>query len=212
MSAAPASRPKRQRPESQVIDLTGDDHPTPPRARRRQPASFSCAVCLSDGVPRADGRLLFCGHTYCRACAAGLVAAAVDSGLPDAEGVRCPELSCRRPLTGADVDACAPNKDTAARFHALAFDRLVARSKDDGMSCCPSPGCPFVFVWDKDHRKLECPLCSKRYCLVCQCAWHQGIRCEIKKSNADDGGMAALAKKGKFKCCPSCGACSFHSP
>jgi hypothetical protein len=167
-------------------------------------------VCLSDDVPAAQARRLFCGHAFCHECVAQLISCAVDSGLPDSEGVRCPELSCRAPLSGADVDAGAPDDATAARFHALALDRLIARSAGDGLGCCPTPGCSFAFAWDEEHRKLSCPLCNKRYCLVCKCDWHAGVRCEARAaaaggaSGADDGGLAALAAKGKWKACPRC--------
>jgi ariadne-1 len=168
-------------------------------------------VCLSDDVPAAQARRLFCGHAFCCDCVAQLIASAVASGLPDAEGVRCPELSCRAPLTGADVDAGAADGATAARFHALALDRLIARSTGDGLGCCPTPGCSFAFAWDADHRKLSCPLCHKRYCLVCKCDWHAGVRCEARAAaagggagGADDDGLAALAAKGKWKACPNC--------
>ena len=202
----PAKRRRHELAQPDVIDLTRDEDEPVARAAR-PPATFTCAVCLSDVVPRAHGHRLFCGHTYCRDCLAGLVSSAVGAGLPEAEGMRCPELSCRRPLTGADVDACAPDAATARRFHALALDRLVARSKDDGMGCCPTPGCAFVFVWDDANRKLVCPLCRKQYCLKCKCNWHSGVRCEAHTAaSADDGGMAALAKSGKWKACPHCGA------
>ena len=175
-------------------------------------------MCLSDDVAPADGRRLFCGHAFCADCLGGLVASAVAAGLGDGEGLRCPTLSCRAPLSGADVDRCAPDAATAARFHALAFDRYVARSAGDGTGCCPTPGCAFAFVWDDTNRKLACPLCAKQYCLVCKCDWHAGQRCEARAAalaaaggaagaaGGGEDGMAALARSGKWKLCPSCGA------
>jgi len=124
--------------------------------------------------------------------------------------VRCPDPACRAPLTGGDVDA-AVDAGAAASFRERALSALVSRSAADGLSCCPSPGCAFVFAWDAANRKLTCPLCQKQHCLVCKSDWHAGVRCEARAAAAGgagggDDGMAELAAKGMFKKCPQCSA------
>ena len=55
---------------------------------------------------------------------------------------------------------------------------LLQQAGDD-LGACPSAGCPFMFAWEPDNRRLECPLCEKTFCLVCRTEpWHRGQRCE----------------------------------
>lgn len=119
--------------------------------------------------------------------------------MPDG-AVRCPELSCRVALTGGDVDA-AVDAATATQFRERALAALVAKSggAEGGLSCCPSPGCPFVFAWDAANRRLDCPLCKQRHCLVCRSDWHPGVRCEARAAPA----AAAAAATEADECAPA---------
>ena len=112
--------------------------------------------------------------------------------------MRCPDLGCRAALSGGDIDACV-DATTASAFHSRALSKLVERSAADGLSCCPSAGCTFIFAWDPSNRKLACPLCSKEYCLVCKTDWHRGVKCEANTATAEDGGLAAMAAAGHWK-------------
>jgi hypothetical protein len=94
--------------------------------------AFACSICFCD-TPPADGFRLFCGHAFCRDCLRGHIGAQVGDGLPDDGGVRCPELGCRAPLTGADVAACT-DAATAARFERLALDKVVLKNPES-MGC-----------------------------------------------------------------------------
>jgi hypothetical protein len=180
-----------------VIDLRFDEPPSRGgggASSRGVSAEFSCGICFCDTAP-ADGFRLFCSHVFCRDCLRGHIGAQVGDGLPDDGGVRCPALECRAPMTGADVAACT-DAATAARFERLALDKVVLKNPEcmgcarapacvpsfprkkpfannsracgRGRSCCPTPGCPFLFEWDADNRKLHCPLCTKQYCLKCK--------------------------------------------
>ena len=78
------------------------------------------------------------------------------------------------------------------------------------MGVCPSPECEFMFAFDEDNRKLDCPLCKKSFCLVCRVSpWHSGVRCEqyqAEHGNVDEADKLfnAFASQQKLKQCPKC--------
>jgi hypothetical protein len=117
-----------------VIDLSREEDPAAAACGGvgAVRAPFTCGICLCDCAP-AEGHALFCGHVYCRECLGGHCAAQVGDGLPSAAGVPCPEPQCRKPLSGADV-AAVTDAATAARFEALALEKLV-QSNRDSMGC-----------------------------------------------------------------------------
>ena len=137
-----AKRARRSRAaaaaSADVIDLSRDEDPAAAAGGSRHASSvrvpFSCAICMTDCAAE-EGHALFCGHIYCRECLGAHCASQVGDGLPGA-GVLCPEPSCRAPLTGADVAAVA-DRATAARFEALALEKLV-QSNRDSMGCVPA--------------------------------------------------------------------------
>jgi hypothetical protein len=218
---------------------------------------FTCSICFCDydSVAEEGQRFFACGHVFCVGCAKGHVTAQLEQGLPDAKGILCPTLDCRTPLSLPDVSAAA-GAAAARRFDELMMGKLLQQNPEHlgcathsclwfwalkltltlmltltQRSCCPTPGCPFLFEWDAANRKLDCPLCKKRYCVFCkvralrckprsapasadapalctpraQCDWHTGMRCEERAAgSADDAAFLALARKGRFKSCPSC--------
>lgn len=70
-----------------------------------------------------------------------------------AEQLRCPcvDPKCNAPLQPADVARCLKAPEAVARYERLALQRCV--EADEGMGCCPSAGCEFMFAFDLDNRK-----------------------------------------------------------
>ena len=131
------------------------------------PPACSCCcrtrvVCPAHTTPDTTQRA---SPPRCSQCIGGTIKAAVDDFLPQGH-VLCPDVDCRRPLTGADIDAHV-DAATAALFHERALSKLVSRSAEDGLGCCPSAGCSYLFAYDAEHHLLDCPLCRKRYCMAC---------------------------------------------
>jgi hypothetical protein len=162
-----------------VIDLL-DEPPQQRHAIRGAGASgaaavpFTCAICFCDYDNAAEEgqRFFACGHVYCCGCATGHVTAQLEQGLPDAKGILCPTLDCRTPLSLPDVHAAA-GAAAAGRFDELMMGKLLQQNADR-LGCCPTPGCAFLFEWDAANRKLDCPLCKKRYCVFCKV---RALRC-----------------------------------
>lgn len=55
-----------------------------------------------------------------------------------------------------------------AKYEAFSLKHFVESHGDDGFSCCPTAGCPFVFEWSPEDRKFSCPSCANTFCLVCK--------------------------------------------
>ena len=114
----------------------------------------------------------------------------------DTTGSRCSAVLRRRTTWGAPT----PPHPPAAAAAAHAGLRLRHRH-------CPTAGCPFVFAWEPDNRKLECPLCSKSFCLLCRAEpWHTGMRCEQFQAErgdpeASDAAFAQFASSQRLKQC-----------
>lgn len=54
---------------------------------------------------------------------------------------------------------------------ARCLDSALLSSTD--LACCPTPGCNYLFPWDREHRKLDCPKCRNAFCLLCKGAMEQ---------------------------------------
>ena len=72
--------------------------------------------------------------------------------------------------------------DEVTKFSEYSFKRLIELHPED-YSFCPTPGCDYIFLWDKDSdsNDFTCPHCEKHYCLNCRCDFHTGISCEQYK-------------------------------
>ena len=85
----------------------------------------------------------------------------------------------------------------------------------EDVSCCPTPGCNYVFIYEDGDDYYECPICEKEYCLICKTDWHKDKTCEecleykrvgilIKDEKKLDDLFLNFAKGSKFKQCPYC--------
>ena len=74
-----------------------------------------------------------------------------------AEQLRCPSVDpkCEAPLLPSDVARCLKAPEAVARYERLALQRCV--EADEGMGCCPTAGCEYMFAFDMDNRKCAAP-------------------------------------------------------
>ena len=107
-----------------------------------------------------------------------------------------------------DVQRCLSDAAAAERYERLTLQRCI--EVGDGFGACPGAGCPYLFAWEEDNRKLECPLCHNSFCLVCRTSpWHRGKRCEeFQAERGDEGASDALFKRftatQRLRQCPKC--------
>lgn len=90
--------------------------------------------------------------------------------------LNCP--SCRIEVTAIDVRGFL-TPDLIRKWEDYSFKRLVESNPKD-YSYCPTPDCPYVFVWEegKDSNVFNCPRCVNEYCLNCKCKYHKGQTCQ----------------------------------
>ena len=81
----------------------------------------------------------------------------------------------------------------------------------DDISCCPTPGCNYFFVYEEGDDQFICPLCDNEYCLNYKTIWHEGKTCEEYKNGIIANNEKKLddlfykfVKGSKFKQCPYC--------
>ena len=177
----------------------------------RPSAAITCPICMCEEEPATAVSLASCGCHFCEDCIKAYVREKVDAGNVMQSQLLCPTVEptrCAKAIAPADIKRCLDTDAAAARYERLTLQRAVEMGDD--MGTCPTAGCTFMFVFDKDNRKLECPMCSQSFCLVCRTSpWHRGVRCEqYQAENGDpeaaDATFAAFAQNQKLKQCPKC--------
>lgn len=81
--------------------------------------------------------------------------------------LRCPNVApkCEEALHPSDVRKALGDEATAwAKYEQFAFSRFVETHAQDGVACCPTPGCPYVFEWDPANRKFACEVRGQACC------------------------------------------------
>ena len=53
------------------------------------------------------------------------------------------------------------------------------------VSWCPTPDCPFTFIYDGNYSELKCPICKTHYCLKCKDNFNVGLKCEEFKQKVE---------------------------
>ena len=164
------SPPKRASKADDEVEVL--DRPPP---RSSSGGTFSCIICMDD-VERSQRCRLRCGHAFCVECVKGTVKAAIDDKKLD-ERLRCPDTSCKAPLTTLDVRACTVDKGdstTWARYQEVAtlasLDLAVSASGGNGVRRCPGDKCNYTFHHEPHATSgtlFICPECHEAFCLGC---------------------------------------------
>ena len=86
------------------------------------------------------------------------------------------------------------------------FSHAVTIAPD--IAWCPTPDCPYAFIFDQRCTSFSCPMCSKSYCLSCKEKNHDGMSCaEFRvnfKHDPNDQLFKDFVKNQKYKQCPAC--------
>ena len=175
----------------------------------------TCPICLCDGTePHEAIKLSACAHVMCEDCARQYVVTKVTDAKVLYGEMQCPhgagtDDACKTDIAPRDVRALlADDKANLQKYEKFCMQRLV--EADNTMACCPTAGCPYVYVLDNDPPpRFDCPMCSSSYCVKCRCKWHNGKTCaEMRAENGDEAASESLfkelAKKSKMKQCPRC--------
>ena len=99
------------------------------------------------------------------------------------------------------------NKNLIKKFEKFSMNNYLINHKDS-YSCCPTPGCEYMFFFEKGENHFICPECNKEYCLFCKNVWHYGMTCQENIDSKDENKLDEKFKefvKGKnYKICPKC--------
>ncbi|KAI0313332.1 hypothetical protein OF83DRAFT_1175779 [Amylostereum chailletii] len=172
------------------------------RVKDRHPHEKShgrCPVCFEDPTTPVT---LSCGHTWCKACLAGYLTAAVDTRqFP----LNClgNEASCKEciPLYVAR-DVLSPS--TFETLTRAAFDAYV-HARPEEFHYCPTPDCPQVYRPGPRDSVYACPTCLCRICPHCHVEYHEGVTCADREDGFDRL-FDQWASTHDVKKCPGCKA------
>ena len=100
------------------------------------------------------------------------------------------------------------NKGLVQKYEKFSMDNYLLNHKDS-YSCCPTPGCEYMFFFEQGENHFTCPLCHKDYCLFCKNEWHKGMSCQeymdSKDVNKLDEKFNKFVRGQNYKICPKCG-------
>ncbi|KAL6067205.1 X-linked retinitis pigmentosa GTPase regulator isoform X1 [Balamuthia mandrillaris] len=170
--------------------------------------TVECPVCMDD-VEYGDAHSLArCHHTYCKLCLQQYFMTKVSSKeFP----ILCPDPKCKTEVLPTDAKAVL-DQDSLDKFERFSLSAMVEKNQDM-YSCCPTPGCSYVFVWMKgDDPHFRCEKCRKHYCLSCKTEWHKELSCLQMRRSAEwallnmkaDALFEELVTGRKYKQCPEC--------
>ena len=173
-----------------------------------------CLICLEEYlIANQDNYYLDCGCIIHNTCFDDYIENAINAGKVP---IKCPY--CNKEDINELYIKDSLNKNNKInlieKFEKFNMNYFIMQHPED-ISCCPTPGCNYAFIYEEGDDLFECPLCKKDYCLKCKTNWHEGKTCEEYKEmrrmellGKDDKQLDELfynfAKGSKFKQCPYC--------
>ena len=167
----------------------------------------NCLICLEQyNILDEINYGLECGCIIHSKCFDTYIKNAVeDNKIP----IVCPYCSKSEVNPNFIIDSLASTgrDDLIKRYEQFSLNFYAINHNDD-ISCCPHPGCQYMFYYEKDDIFFNCPMCNHKYCLKCKTDWHEKFTCEEnrKLTNVDelDKQFYAFVKGAKYKQCPFC--------
>ena len=170
-----------------------------------------CLICLEEYEYASDSNYyLDCDCIVHGPCFDDYIINAINSGKVP---IKCPYCN-KKDINEAYVkDSLIQNKkeELIDKFDNFNMNYYIMQHPDD-ISCCPTPGCKYVFLYQEGDDQFECPMCDKEYCLKCKSDWHEGLSCQeyrkqlqlAKNEKKLDDLFYDFVKGSKFKQCPYC--------
>ena len=173
-----------------------------------------CLICLEEyEFANQDNYYLDCGCIVHGPCFDDYIENAINSGKVP---IKCPY--CNKEDINEIYIKDSLNKNNKInlieKFEKFYMNYFIMQHPED-ISCCPTPGCNYAFIYEEGDDYFECPLCKKEYCLKCKSDWHEGKTCEEFKEYRRMGILGKdqkqldelffnFARGSKFKQCPYC--------
>jgi ariadne-1 len=164
-------------------------------------AKHTCLICYENISIYEYFPLLSCCDKYHADCINKYLVSEVDGQkLP----IKCP--NCQVNFLESDIlerlDA-----DYRKKYYEASV-KAVATMNPEVYSCCPTPGCSYIFE-PSGQTSFTCPCCRKYYCLRCRVEFHSEYTCDeyhkyFLNKTLDEQEFFKTALGKKFKECPSC--------
>lgn len=107
-----------------------------------------------------------CGHEFCKATLRGVLATVLES--KNTNMLRCPEHTCKRKLTTAEIQGFATPEEFKTLSDIL-LQELLQRTQ--GIIHCTARNCPCAFFFEPRHvdviETIRCPQCQTPHCSKC---------------------------------------------
>ncbi len=173
-----------------------------------------CLICLDEyEIAAQDNYYLDCGCIIHGTCFDDYIENAINEGKVP---IKCPYCN-KEDINELDIkDSLNKNNkiNMIEKFEKFTMNYYIMQHPED-ISCCPTAGCNYIFVYEDGDDYFECPLCKSEYCLKCKTNWHAGKTCteyqemrKMEKLGKDEKKLDDLfynfARGSKFKQCPYC--------
>ena len=173
-----------------------------------------CLICLDEyEFAASDNYYLDCGCIIHGPCFDEYIENAINAGKVP---IKCPYCN-KQDINELDIkDSLNKNNkiNLIEKFEKFTMNYYIMQHPED-ISCCPTAGCNYIFVYEDGDDYFECPLCKNEYCLKCKANWHADKTCneyqemkKMEKLGKDQKKLDDLfynfARGSKFKQCPYC--------
>nr|XP_043607641.1 probable E3 ubiquitin-protein ligase RNF217 [Erigeron canadensis] len=163
-----------------------------------------CKICLEKHEYWQMFRNTTCSHSFCYDCTRKHATTKIQE---HKNVITCPGLNCKSTLDYNMLRLIIP-KDTLIKLDELLCESMILESQK---LYCPFSDCSVLLINDDSSiTKIDCPVCKRSICAVCRVPWHSEFSCKefgklnTKMKGKGDEMAVALAKKKKWRKCPSC--------
>ncbi|XP_076927387.1 E3 ubiquitin-protein ligase RSL1-like [Bidens hawaiensis] len=173
-----------------------------------------CEICFEDHESCQMFKNSTCSHSFCNICTSKHATTKIQA---NNKTIACPGINCNSTLDSNTMRPIIP-KQTLIKWDEYLCESAIPESHK---LYCPFTNCSALLInkrsflqsaWSfisNSARKIDCPVCRRSFCMVCQVPWHSKFSCgefrrKLKKDKTGDKMAVALAKKNKWKKCPEC--------
>lgn len=169
------------------------------------PSQSFCEICMENREIWQMFVNSTCSHSFCYDCTGKHIITKIQAS---ASIVTCPGVNCSVMLDSGACRWMIP-KDILIRWDESICKSLILESEK---VYCPFKDCSAMLVNDSPQviKETKCPVCQRTFCAWCHVPWHSEFTCNefLKLNGKKKGGVdllvEKLAKKKKWRKCPSC--------